>query len=62
MQKCPVCGKPADRSLFSEYGEEIYYFACPACKERFDEDPDHYLAAGPQAHNHHHHGGHDHPH
>lgn len=59
MQMCPVCGKPAEHALCSEYNGTIYYFACPACKTRFDGDPEHYLAAGPQPHEHHH-GSHHH--
>ncbi len=61
MQTCPVCGKPADKALFSEHRDQIYCFACPACKVRFDKDPERYLAAGPQPHDHHQHGGHHHP-
>lgn len=60
--KCPICGKPADRSLFSEYEDEVYYFACPACKVRFNEDPEQYVTAGSQQHDHSHHGGHHHSH
>ncbi|MDR7451324.1 MAG: YHS domain-containing protein [Armatimonadota bacterium] len=61
MPTCPVCGKPANKALFSEYRGEIYYFACPACKVRFEEDPPRYLTAGPLPHDHHHHDGHHHP-
>jgi YHS domain-containing protein len=62
MKMCPVCGKPADELLFSEYGDEIYCFACPPCKVRFDENPDRYVTAGPQRHDHSRHGGYNHSH
>lgn len=62
METCPVCGKPADKAApASEYKGEVFYFACPGCKVRFDEDPARYLAAGPRPHDHHQHGGHRHP-
>jgi len=59
MSTCPVCGKPAEEGApSSEYKGQVYYFACPGCKARFDEDPERYLAAGPQTraarHDHHH--------
>ena len=59
MKTCPVCGKPADEAApSSEYRGKTYYFACPACKVRFDEGPERYLASGPRPHA----GSHDHHH
>ena len=59
MKTCPVCGKPADEAApSSEYRGNTHYFACPACKVRFDEDPERYLARGPRPHA----GSHDHHH
>ncbi len=42
---CPVCGNPADPEIESSYGGRTYHFACPRCKERFDQDPEAYLGA-----------------
>lgn len=55
MTTCPVCGKPTDEAQapFSKYGGQIYYFACPGCKERFDRDPERFLAVGPHPHSDH---------
>lgn len=57
MATCPVCGKPADEttSPFTEYEGRMYYFACPACKMRFDQDPQRFLTGGPESHHHHEH-------
>jgi len=60
MSTCPVCGKPADEAApSSQYKGKAYYFACPPCKDRFDENPERYVTGGPQPHGGH---GHDHEH
>jgi YHS domain-containing protein len=43
---CPVTGeRVADPSKApkSEYKGKTYYFCCPACKPKFDADPEKYL-------------------
>ncbi|HZO91809.1 MAG TPA: YHS domain-containing protein [Chthonomonadaceae bacterium] len=48
MVKDPVCGKmisPDQAAGQSAYQGETYYFCCPACKERFDQNPQ--LFVGP---------------
>jgi xanthine dehydrogenase accessory factor len=43
----PVCGMLVDvaTARFStEHGGQTYYFCCPACKKKFEGDPDRYLA------------------
>jgi P-type Cu+ transporter len=49
MMKDPVCGKeidPVQAAGESSYGGQTYYFCCPTCKERFDQNPERYT--GPQ--------------
>ncbi len=44
--KDPVCGMdlaPEASVAKSEYKGQTYYFCCPACKKRFDQDPERYL-------------------
>lgn len=46
MAKCPVTGlehhvKPGD--AWSQYKGKNYSFCCPACKTKFDADPEKYL-------------------
>jgi YHS domain-containing protein len=43
----PVCGMEVDprkAAAQSRYQERMYYFCCPGCKARFDEDPARYVA------------------
>lgn len=56
MTTCPVCGKPVDerKAPFSEYNGQIYYFACPACQNRFEENPERYIRGDAEVH-----GGHN---
>ena len=48
--KDPVCGLEVDpvqaaaKNLTSEYQGKTYYFDQEGCKQRFDQDPQHYLA------------------
>ena len=52
--RCPVTGEvvkdPASAAK-SEYKGRTYYFCCPACKPKFDADPEKYTvkAAGEKA-------------
>ncbi|MDR5694585.1 MAG: YHS domain-containing protein [Armatimonadota bacterium] len=52
MTTCPVCGKTVEEAEapYSVYNGQIYYFACPDCKARFDEDPERYITMGPKSH------------
>jgi YHS domain-containing protein len=46
MDKDPVCGMTVSRGDVagrSEYQDKTYYFCSPACKERFDADPQPYV-------------------
>jgi Cu+-exporting ATPase len=42
MTKDPVCGmdvQPEQAAGQSEFKGRTYYFCCPACKQKFDQDP-----------------------
>jgi P-type Cu+ transporter len=46
MTKDPVCGMTVSRADYagqSEFQGKTYYFCSPACKDRFDVDPQRYL-------------------
>jgi YHS domain-containing protein len=46
MDKDPVCGMTVSRGDVAgrtEYQDKTYYFCSPACKERFDADPQTYV-------------------
>ena len=43
----PVCKMEVDprrAAAQSKHEGQMYYFCCPGCKARFDEDPQRYLA------------------
>jgi P-type Cu+ transporter len=45
MDKDPVCGMAVTRedvAALTEYQGKTYYFCSPACKARFDADPQRY--------------------
>ena len=44
---CPVMGGAIDKSIFIEYKGEKVYFCCPACKPKFEAEPEKYLAKLP---------------
>jgi Cu+-exporting ATPase len=49
----PVCGmdvQPATAAAAWEYQGETYYFCSVGCFERFRENPERVLAAGPSEH------------
>jgi Cu+-exporting ATPase len=46
IRKDPVCGMevdPKEAAGKSQFGEWLYYFCSPRCKEDFDGDPVKYL-------------------
>ncbi len=46
---CPVMeGNPIDKAHFTEYKGQKVYFCCPGCDEKFEANPDQYLAKLPQ--------------
>ncbi len=50
-----VCGMdidPATATGKSEYKGQTYYFCSPGCKRAFDKDPEKYVGANAQTHQH----------
>lgn len=50
-----VCGMeidPATAAGKSEYKGQTYYFCSSGCKRSFDKDPEKYMGAGAQTHQH----------
>jgi len=45
---CPVMEAPINKDLFTEYKGKKVYFCCPGCKEKFEKEPEKYLAKLPQ--------------
>jgi YHS domain-containing protein len=49
---CPVMGTAitvSDDTLHTEYKGKTYYFCCPGCPEKFEENPEEYIASGQHA-------------
>ena len=45
---CPVMAGAIDKSIFTEYQGKKVYFCCAGCKEKFEAEPEKYLAKLPQ--------------
>ena len=45
---CPIMDSPINKALFTEYKGKKVYFCCPGCKERFEAEPEKYIAKLPQ--------------
>jgi YHS domain-containing protein len=45
---CPIMGMAIDKNIFVEYKGKKVYFCCAACKEKFEAEPEKYLAKLPQ--------------
>jgi len=45
---CPVMGNPINKQYFTEHNGQKVYFCCPECKEKFEADPEKYIAKLPQ--------------
>ena len=45
---CPIMDSPINKALFTEYEGKKVYFCCPGCKERFEAEPEKYIAKLPQ--------------
>jgi YHS domain-containing protein len=45
---CPVMGNKIDKNIFTEYRGKKVYFCCADCKEKFEKDPEKYVAKLPQ--------------
>jgi len=45
---CPVMGGPINKTIFIEYKDKKVYFCCEPCKEKFEANPEQYIAKLPQ--------------
>lgn len=45
---CPVMGSPINKAIFVEYKGKKVYFCCPPCKDKFNAEPEKYIAKLPQ--------------
>ncbi len=45
---CPVMGGAIDKAIFAEYKGKKVYFCCSPCEEKFNEEPEKYIAKLPQ--------------
>jgi YHS domain-containing protein len=41
-------GNPINKAIFVEYKDKKVYFCCPPCKDKFNADPEKYIAKLPQ--------------
>ena len=46
---CPVMGGAINKALFTEYKGKKVYFCCEGCKEKFEAEPEKYIAKLPQS-------------
>lgn len=45
---CPVMDGAINKALFTEYKGKKVYFCCDGCKEKFEAEPEKYIAKLPQ--------------
>jgi len=45
---CPIMGGVINKDIFTEYKGKKVYFCCPGCKEKFEANPQDYVAKLPQ--------------
>ena len=45
---CPVMGGAINKAIFTEYKDKKVYFCCSPCKEKFEQEPEKYVAKLPQ--------------
>jgi YHS domain-containing protein len=45
---CPIMDSPINKALFTEYKGKKVYFCCSGCKEKFEQEPEKYIAKLPQ--------------
>lgn len=45
---CPVMGGAINKNVFTEYKGKKVYFCCPPCKDKFEAEPEKYIAKLPQ--------------
>ena len=45
---CPIMGGTINKNIFTEYKGKKVYFCCAGCKEKFEKEPEKYIAKLPQ--------------
>jgi len=45
---CPVMGGAINKAIFTEHKGKKVYFCCSPCKEKFEAEPEKYIAKLPQ--------------
>jgi YHS domain-containing protein len=45
---CPIMDAPINKNIFVEYKGKKVYFCCPGCEDKFNAEPQKYLARLPQ--------------
>jgi YHS domain-containing protein len=45
---CPIMDAPINKELYTEYQGKKVYFCCPGCNEKFEQNPEQYIAKLPQ--------------
>jgi YHS domain-containing protein len=45
---CPIMDAPIKKNIFVEYKGKKVYFCCSGCEDKFNADPEKYLARLPQ--------------
>ena len=45
---CPIMDAPINKDIFVEYKGKKVYFCCPGCEDKFNAEPEKYLAKLPQ--------------
>jgi YHS domain-containing protein len=49
QKTCPIMeGNPINKALFVEYKGKKVYFCCPGCEDKFNAEPEKYIAKLPQ--------------
>jgi YHS domain-containing protein len=49
QKTCPIMeGNPINKTLFVEYEGKKVYFCCPGCEDKFNAEPEKYVAKLPQ--------------
>jgi YHS domain-containing protein len=48
---CPIMDAPVNKNIFVEYKGKKVYFCCPGCEDKFEANPQQYIAKLPQFNN-----------
>jgi len=48
QKTCPVMDSPINKALFVEYKGKKVYFCCPGCEDKFNAEPEKFVAKLPQ--------------